>query len=281
MRFVHLVVLSLLAASVPARAQLLEKKSLSLEAARRVVAAAIEDAKGKAGTAVVAVVDDGGNLMALERLDGTFAAGAHVSIGKARTAALFKKPTRVFEEIIGKGRTAMVAVDDFTPLQGGVPIVIDGQIVGAVGVSGAASAAQDEEVAIAGANAVTSASAEPSAVRQLPGKEVQAAFMKGQPLIEQANYKIHASHRDGPGKVEVHLRDTDIIHVLKGSATLVVGGTVVDGSVTEPDEIRGASVKGGDTRKLAAGDVMVIPAGVPHWFEQVNGALDYYVVKVR
>ena len=100
-------------------------------------------------------VDDGGNLMALERVDGTFAAGANISIGKARTAALFQKPTRVFEEIIGKGRTAMVALNDFTPLQGGVPIVVDGQIVGAVGVSGAASAQQDEELAMAAAAAVS------------------------------------------------------------------------------------------------------------------------------
>ena len=72
---------------------------------------------------VIAVVDDGGNLMALERVDGTFAAGANISIGKARTAALFQKPTAFFEDIIAKGRTAMVALNDFTPLQGGVPII--------------------------------------------------------------------------------------------------------------------------------------------------------------
>lgn len=89
--------------------------------------------------------------MALERVDGTFASGANISIGKARTAALFQRPTRVFEEIIGKGRTAMVALNDFTPLQGGVPITVDGQIVGAVGVSDAASEQQDEELAMTAA----------------------------------------------------------------------------------------------------------------------------------
>src|SRR4029078_3365182 len=99
------------------------------------VAAKAETTAKNAPGAVIAVVDDGGNLMALERLDGTFAAGANISIGKARTAALFKKTTRIFEELINKSRTAMTALNDFTPLQGGVPITVDGKIVGGVGVS--------------------------------------------------------------------------------------------------------------------------------------------------
>lgn len=130
------------------------KTTLTLEGARRVLDAAIVEARvdGKGG--VIAVVDDGGNLIALERLDGTFAAGANVSIGKARTAALFKRPTAVFETLIHDGRFAMAALDDFTPLQGGLPIVVDGQVVGAVGVSGAASQVRDEEIALAGAAAL-------------------------------------------------------------------------------------------------------------------------------
>jgi glc operon protein GlcG len=121
----------------------------------------VAEAKSKnAPGAAIAVVDDGGNLVAVERLDNTFAAGANISIGKARTAALFKRPTKVFEDIINKGRTTMVALSDFTPLQGGVPIVIDGQVIGAIGVSGAASAQQDEELAIAGANALARSSAQ-------------------------------------------------------------------------------------------------------------------------
>jgi len=113
-----------------ARAQVAEKKSLTLEGAEKVIAAARAYAKqNNAPGGVIAVVDEGGNLMALERLDGTFAAGATISIGKARTAVLFKKPTKFFEDIIKNGRTAMVALPDslFTPLQGGVPIVADGQ----------------------------------------------------------------------------------------------------------------------------------------------------------
>src|SRR5262245_26672132 len=125
-----------------ALAQLATKKALTLEDARKIAAAAVAEARKGAGTAAIAVVDDGGNLMLVERLDNTFAAGANISIGKARTAALFKKSTSFFENIINKGRTAMASMSppDFTPLQGGVPIVVDGQVVGAIGVSGAASA---------------------------------------------------------------------------------------------------------------------------------------------
>jgi glc operon protein GlcG len=106
---------------------LTNRRTLTLDGARQVIAAAVAQAHRNNAGGVIAVVDDGGNLMALERVDGTFAAGANISIGKARTAALFKKPTRFFEDVIGKGRTSMVALNDFTPLQGGVPIVMDGQ----------------------------------------------------------------------------------------------------------------------------------------------------------
>jgi len=150
--FTTLIVLS---AALFANAQTVEKKTLTIDGARKVIAAAIAYAKkNNAPGGVIAVVDDGGNLMALERMDGTFAAGANISIGKARTAALFKRPTKIFEDTIKNGRTSLIALPDsyFTPLQGGVLIMIDGQIVGAVGVSGAASAQQDEEIAMAGAN---------------------------------------------------------------------------------------------------------------------------------
>lgn len=140
-----------------AQAQTATKKVLTLEGAKKAIAAAVGEARKAGATGVIAVVDDGGNLMALERIDGTFAAGANISIGKARTAVLFKKPTKVFEDVIGKGRTAMVAVD-FTPLQGGIPILVEGQVVGGIGVSGASSAQQDEELALAGAAAVTGGS---------------------------------------------------------------------------------------------------------------------------
>jgi len=153
--------LLLIAACAQANAQTEQKSGLTLDGAKKVIAAAVAEAKSRnAPGGAIAVVDDGGNLIALERLDNTFAAGANISIGKARTAALFKRPTKTFEDIINKGRTAMATLPDFTPLQGGVPILIDGQIVGAVGVSGAASAQQDEDLAIAGAKALPTRSAQ-------------------------------------------------------------------------------------------------------------------------
>lgn len=156
-----LAILTVFAPISLAGAQTLEKKAMTLAAAKKVIAAAVAEAKSKnAPGGAVAVVDEGGNLVAVERLDNTFAAGANISIGKARTAALFQRPTKSFEEIINKGRTAMATLPDFTPLQGGVPIVVDGQIIGAVGVSGAASAQQDEDLAVAGANALATSSAQ-------------------------------------------------------------------------------------------------------------------------
>jgi uncharacterized protein GlcG (DUF336 family) len=135
-------------------AQVADRKVLTLDGAKKVAAAAAANARAHGEGAAIAVVDDGGNLISVERLDGTFPAGARISIGKARTAALFKKPTAAFEDIIRNGRTPMIALEDFTPLQGGVPIVVDGAVVGAIGVSGAASAQRDEEVAKAGAAAL-------------------------------------------------------------------------------------------------------------------------------
>ncbi len=264
-------------------AQVIEKKTLTLDGAKRVIEAAKAEAKRlNAPGGVIAVVDDGGHLMALERLDNTFAAGAQISIGKARTAALFKRPTKAFEDIIKNGRTAMVALPDafFTPLQGGLPITVGGQIVGGVGVSGAASAQQDEELASAGAN--TLANLHKAAVSYFEKDRVAAAFAKGAVLFDGSDkYMVHASHRDKAGVVEVHEQDADIIYVLEGSATFVTGGEIVGGKAIAPGEIRGADVKGGETRQIAKGDVIIVPAGTPHWFKEVPGPLNYYVVKAR
>ncbi len=125
-----------------------DRKAMDLDLAKRVVAAAVAEAQrlGAPGSAI-AVVDEGGHLVAFERLEGTFPAGASVSIGKARTAATFQRPTSVFEDAIKNGRISLTAVSEMVPLQGGIPILVDGQVVGAVGVSGAASAQQDEDIA--------------------------------------------------------------------------------------------------------------------------------------
>ena len=268
-----------------------DKKTLTLEGAEKVIAAAKAEAKKNNEGGVVAVVDDGGNLMALERIDGSFAAGANISMGKARTAVLFKKPSKFFEDVVNKGRTAMVALNDFTPLQGGIPIVVDGQVVGGVGVSGAANAAQDEAVAMAGASALSNAgsgpAADPSAeaVIYFPAERVSQAFEKGAVLYDgdggKRNYMVHASHRDMPGMAEIHTKDTDVIYVLEGQTRFVTGGTAVDPKSIAPDEIRGRSIEGGEIRTLQKGDVIIVPNGVPHWFKEIPGPFNYYVVKVR
>lgn len=275
----------LVTVAITARAQVMEKKSLTIEGARKVIGAAVAEAKKlNAPGGVIAVVDDGGNLMALERLDGTFAAGANISIGKARTSVLFKKPTKVFEDIIKNGRTAMVALPDafFTPLQGGIPIVVEGQIVGGVGVSGAASAQQDEELAIAGANAFNNPEMASAPVTYLEKEKVTAAFVKGAVLFDKSDkYMVHASRRDQPGIGEVHTKDADIIYVLDGAATFVTGGALVEPHTIAADEVRGKEISGGETRKLAKGDVIIVPAGTPHWFKEVSAPFTYYVVKAR
>jgi len=281
-----IAVLTLLAAATTMlTGQTMEKKTLTLDGAERVIAAAkAEAAKVKAPGGVIAVVDDGGNLMALERLDSTFAAGANISIGKARTSVLFKRPTRVFEELInsnGKGRTVMTALNDFTPLIGGIPIIVDGQIIGGVGVSGAASADQDEQLAIAGSKAFETT---PPVVSYFEKSKVDDAFAKGAVLFDGSdgrNYMVHASRREKPGQAEFHEKDADVIYVLQGTATLVTGGDVVDGKTVAPDEIRGSSIKGGETRRISRGDVIIVPHSTPHQFTEVTNPFLYYVVKVR
>jgi mannose-6-phosphate isomerase-like protein (cupin superfamily) len=154
-------------------------------------------------------------------------------------------------------------------------------VVGAIGVSGNMPQ-EDEDIAKAGAasfEASTKAASLP--VTYLPAKQVGQAFVKGMSLIRGNNYKVDASHRNEPGIVEVHTRDTDIIYMLEGVATLVTGGTIVDAKTIEPEEIRGRESKGGETRMITKGDVVVIPNGTPHWFKEVKGPIDYYVVKVR
>jgi glc operon protein GlcG len=128
---------------------------------------------------------------------------------------------------------------------------------------------------------IARAQSDDGSVRLIGRDQVEAAFAKGMPLIEVGDYKIHASRREGPGMVEIHTRDTDIAYVLRGSATLVTGGTAVDVKEIAPEELRGTAIQGGETRQLQVGDVVVIPNGVPHWFKEVQAPFLYYVVKVR
>jgi len=260
------------------------RPTLTLDGAKSISTAALRYAQehGAPGAAI-AVVDSGGILLYVERLDGTFQNAANISIGKARTAVLFGKPTRVFEELVNKGRYTMLALPDiapFTPLMGGVPIEIDGQVAGAVGVSGAASAAQDDEIASAAAAEFVKQHGERAAeVTVVPRATVDAGFAKDARLLAGEGFRVEASHRTGPGEAEVHLHDTDIFYVLKGSADLIVGGTVNEPRQLSEGEIRGPAIEGGEPRSIASGDVVVIPRGVPHWFRRVSTPFTYYVVK--
>ncbi len=137
------------------------KHVLTLEGAKKAGDAAAAYAGQNGAAPSIAVVDEGGALLYFVRPEQSFAAGANVSIGKARTSAIFKKPTKDFEDTINKGRFTMTALADFTPLQGGVPIIHEDHVIGAIGVSGAKSAAQDEEVAKAGAAVFEQKSAKP------------------------------------------------------------------------------------------------------------------------
>ena len=279
-RFVVTLALCLSAAAT-GRAQT-STPVLDLAGATRLAALAVQEARTRQAGGSIAIVDAGGHLLVLNRLDGTFPAAAAVSIEKARTAATFQKPTRDFENAIKNGRNALLGVDVMTPLQGGVPVSINNVVVGAIGISGAHSAQEDDDIAQAAVNAFAKPVEAPTASSQalyLPATQVSAAFLKGMPLLETMGYKIHASRREAQGQAEVHTRDTDIIYVLDGSVTFVTGGALVDPKEIGADEIRGSRIEGGTLHALNSGDVIVVPAGTPHWFYQVDETFLYYVVK--
>lgn len=151
-----ILVLAILSSVTTASAEqglVLEKKVLSLAAARKIVAAAEAEANARGVGVVIAVVDSSGTIIELTRMDTAQVASVNVGIGKARTAAIYRRPSRDFEEQIKSGRIAALALADATPLQGGVPVLVDGKVVGAVGVSGDTPQV-DEAIAIAGAAVV-------------------------------------------------------------------------------------------------------------------------------
>jgi glc operon protein GlcG len=141
----------LLSVGITGKAQLpVKKKVLTLEAAKKIATAAETEAKKRGATVVIVIVDDGGHLLLLERLDDTQVASVEVGIGKARTAAIFRRPSKVFEDQVREGRVAALALPGATPLQGGVPIVFEGKVIGAIGVSGN-TPQEDEDIAKVGA----------------------------------------------------------------------------------------------------------------------------------
>jgi mannose-6-phosphate isomerase-like protein (cupin superfamily) len=118
------------------------------------------------------------------------------------------------------------------------------------------------------------------AVTHIDNAQVAAALAAGKSLVATKDFTVAGSHRNGPGQVEVHDHETDIFYVTDGEATLVTGGTMVGGKQTAAGQHRGTDIKGGETTTLKKGDVVTIPAGVPHWFKEVRGSINYLTIKV-
>ncbi len=148
-----LTLLGFLLSGGSASAQLVDKKALTLEAAKKLAAAAEEEAVKNKWTVVIVVVDDGGNLIYLQRLDDTQIGSIEVAIQKAKTAVKFKRPTKALEDAVTGGRNVVLSLPGAIPIEGGLPLTVDGKMIGAIGVSGV-TAQQDGQIAKAGADAL-------------------------------------------------------------------------------------------------------------------------------
>jgi uncharacterized protein GlcG (DUF336 family) len=154
MRKIHALVFSLLIAAAALGAQeLSSKKSLNLAVTKVIVAAAEKEATKNGWAMFIAVIDDGGVLTTVERMDDAQIGSLDVSIGKAQTSLKFKRPSKAFEELINGGRNSLLGLPGVTPVEGGFPLMADGKVIGAIGVSGGTSA-QDAQVAQAGVAAL-------------------------------------------------------------------------------------------------------------------------------
>ena len=134
-------------------------------------------------------------------------------------------------------------------------------------------------VGLAAGFALTRA-AETDGVAYFGHDQVGTALAKGGSLLTRSSYIVSGSHRDKAGQVEVHDKETDVIYVVDGTATFVTGGTMIGGKDTKPGQHLGSGIQGGETHHLSKGDVVVVPAGTPHWFKTVPGQVSYFVVKV-
>lgn len=142
-----------LAATALSQGQLADKKALTLQIAKQVAAAAEQAATANHNQMFVLIVDDGGNLMYMERMDDAQLGSFNVALGKARSAVFFKRPTKMFEDaVIKNGYTPILKLPEAMPIEGGIPLIVDGHILGAIGVSGG-TPQEDGKAAQAGADA--------------------------------------------------------------------------------------------------------------------------------
>jgi quercetin dioxygenase-like cupin family protein len=137
-------------------------------------------------------------------------------------------------------------------------------------------------VVLSASFAISTRAQSPAAVTYFPANAVDASFAKSPPpvLFQTGNVRLMTPTRTQGGEAEVHATDGDIFYVVEGAATFLVGGTIVEGHETAPGETRGKGLDGGTPYELKAGDVISIPAGVPHWFKSTQGRFKYLVVKV-
>jgi glc operon protein GlcG len=243
------------------------------QAGARAIAEAVGAAAAARGVApVVSTVDAGGALIYLHRPDGAQVASVEVTTDKARTAAIYRRPSKDFEDQASGGRPSALHLARAVPLQGGMPIVVEDHVIGGVGVSGASSADEDQELAVVGAEALGSVNGHANGARPhfFSNEDLARKFSEGGLLLEEQSFKLDAGRRRAPGAPELHASEVDVMRVVQGSATVVTGG-----------EIRGDRIEGGEAQTVSEGDVLAIPSGVPHQFVEVSDPFLYFVVKVE
>jgi glc operon protein GlcG len=238
--------------------------ALTYTGAEMVAEVAAREAGRRGVHPVVAVVDASGELVYLWRPDGAQVASVGVATDKARTAARYRRPSKDFEDQASGGRPSALHLAGAVPLQGGMPILHEGEVVGAVGVSGASSAPEDQELAVLAARTGEDAASEPPPATYLAAADIRTTFANGGLLIDETRYKLDAGRRTEPGEVECHDTVTDIMRAVEGTATVVTGG--------HEDK---------QTHHLRPDDILVIPAGVPHQFTAVTDPFLYLVVKAE
>ena len=261
-----------------------EIHALTYEGARIAAEATAAVATERGVAPVASVVDAWGELQYIWRPDAAQPASVGVATDKARTAAIYRRPSKDFEDQASGGRPSALHLARAVPLQGGIPISFDGQVIGAIGVSGASSADEDQELAITGARVAEAAAS-------ANGSHADAAFFSdadlmdklatGGLLLDAKGFKIDAGRRNAPGEVEYHDRFVDVMHVIDGSATVVTGGEMVGPREVATGEIRAEAIVDGTAHELHDGDVLAIPSGVPHQFTEVSDPFLYFVVKVE
>jgi glc operon protein GlcG len=264
-----------------------EVSALTYEGARMAADAVAAEARRRGVAPVIAAVDAGGELIYLVRPDDAQVASVRVTQDKARTAAIYRRPSRDFEEQASGGRPSALHLARAVPLQGGMPILHDGEVVGGIGVSGASSADEDQELAVIGSEALVAAAARAGSnghgngAAHFSSAAVTEKFRTGGLLLDGHPYKLDAGRREGPGEVEYHEHVVDVMHVVQGTAKVVTGGEMLEPREVGDGEIRARAVEGGTAHELSEGDVLAIPNGVPHQFVDVSDPFLYFVVKVE